>query len=88
MYPFHPTFGSLRRQDLPKLLVLNGAINIYRADVARTGELPPFPGFFEIDRIEGFDIDDAADLAIARRLAAAPTPDPADLVVEPSRVSS
>ena len=70
MYPFRPTFGSLRRQDLPPLVILNGAVNVYRSDVIREQKLPPYPGYFIIDRIEGFDVDDETDLTLARLLAA------------------
>ena len=71
MFPFHPTFGSLRRQDLPELVVLNGAVNCYHADVVRSGVLPSFPGYVCIDRRQGFDIDDAFDLHVAQLLAEA-----------------
>jgi len=71
MYPLLPHAGSLRRQDLPSLFVLNGAVNVYRADVVRSKRLPVLVGYLVIDRFEGFDIDDAFDLRIARLLAGA-----------------
>ena len=87
MYPFHPTFGSLRRQDLPDLVVLNGAVNCYRADVIRTNELPGFPGFFRIDRWEGLDIDDEFDLRMAELLAGTGVVHDETAVGEAARVS-
>lgn len=72
MSPFRAERGSLRRQDLPELFVLNGAVNVYRADAIRANALPAEPGFIVIDRREGFDIDDEFDLLVAQLLAAAP----------------
>lgn len=76
MYPFHPAFGSLRRQDLPRLVVLNGAVNVYRARAVVENDLPQLPGFFLIDRVEGFDVDDELDLTIAELLAASLAAEP------------
>jgi CMP-N-acetylneuraminic acid synthetase len=70
MRPFAPASGSLRRQDLPKLVVLNGAVNVYRADVIRAKALPECPGYYRIDRLEGLDIDEEFDLRIAELIAA------------------
>ncbi len=71
LYPFHTAFGSLRRQDLPELFILNGAINIYATETIESGRLPAFPCYFTISRIEGIDIDDETDWKIARALAEA-----------------
>jgi CMP-N-acetylneuraminic acid synthetase len=84
MYPFHPAFGSIRRQDLPELLVLNGAVNVYRADTVRARSLPAFPGYYVIDRFEGFDIDDAFDLRLAELLAETAVREPAEVTAHVS----
>ncbi len=74
MHPFHPAAGSLRRQDLPAIHILNGAVNIYRASALRAPVLPPLPGYFVIDRLEGFDIDDEEDWRMAELLVAGGLP--------------
>jgi len=71
IHPFVPTWSSLRRQDLPPVYVLNGAISVYRRD-ALDGEAPPetLPGVLAMDRKEGVDIDDREDLDWAEFLLA------------------
>lgn len=68
MFPYQATFGSLRRQDLPDVFVLNGAVNIYHAPTVLDNKLPSFPGYFLIDRIEGLDIDDETDWFMAEAI--------------------
>lgn len=70
MQPFHPVVGSLRRQDLPPVHILNGAVNIYRTSALRASALVPPAGYFVIDRIEGFDIDEEDDFRLAELLLA------------------
>ncbi|MBN1418631.1 MAG: acylneuraminate cytidylyltransferase family protein [Planctomycetes bacterium] len=63
IHPFVATWSSLRRQDLPPVYILNGAIYVYRRD-RLDGEAPPgdLPAFLAMDRREGVDIDDREDL--------------------------
>lgn len=61
-----------RRQELPTVYILTGAVNVYRVAALRAGTYAAAPpGYVCTDGIEGWDIDTAEDYAIAQALCVA-----------------